>query len=112
MKSSPCNRWHYFVQVIAFVVSCLFFSPVFAGISLSSSQNDDVVVLTAAEKKWLQDNPVIKVGGSPDWTPFNFVNEQGAYAGVASDYLQLVAEKTGLRFDVTIDTWSNSLEKN
>jgi two-component system sensor histidine kinase EvgS len=111
MKSSPCNRWHYFVQVIAFVVSCLFFSPVFAGISLSSSQNDDVVVLTAAEKKWLQDNPVIKVGGSPDWTPFNFVNEQGAYAGVASDYLQLVAEKTGLRFDVTIDTWSNSLEK-
>lgn len=68
-------------------------------------------VLTPEEEAWVSKNPRVIVGGSPDWAPFNFVNEQGAYSGIANDYLQLISNKTGLQFDVLIDTWSHSLKK-
>ncbi len=69
------------------------------------------VKLNAKERIWLKAHPRIHVGGSPDWTPFNFVDQNGRYSGIANDYLTLIAEKTGLTFSVTIDQWSNNLKK-
>jgi len=71
----------------------------------------DAVDLTEQEQQWVKNNPTIFVGGSPDWTPFNFVDEHGQYAGIANEYLQLIANKTGLNFSVSIDSWHNSLQK-
>ena len=76
----------------------------------ASRAGGDKIALTALERTWLQNNPVVAVGGSPDWTPFNFADEKGGYKGIASDYLQLIAERTGLSFDVTIAPWSESLQ--
>jgi len=67
--------------------------------------------LTVAEKAFIEDHPLIKVGGEIDWRPFDFVNEQGQYAGIANDYLQLVSDRTGLRFEVEPDTFSELLRK-
>jgi PAS domain S-box-containing protein len=67
--------------------------------------------LTEAERNWIQDNPVIKVGGQFDWGPFDFVNAQGQYRGIAKDYLDLISERTGLRFEVEPDTWNNLIRK-
>ncbi len=69
----------------------------------------ETIELTPLEKSWLKNNPVVSVGGSPDWTPFNFADETGEYKGIAHDYLQLIAQKTGLSFDITIAPWSESL---
>ncbi|MDT8405620.1 MAG: transporter substrate-binding domain-containing protein [Methylococcales bacterium] len=69
------------------------------------------VVLSPEQKAWLSAHPVVTVGGSPDWTPFNFVDEQGRHQGIAHDYLQLVEQKTGLRFQYQIDLWSHNLAK-
>ena len=69
------------------------------------------VELNLNEINWIKNHPEIRVNGSPDWTPFNFVNSQGQYQGIANDYLNLVAHKTGLQFKVTIDTWHNSLQQ-
>jgi len=69
------------------------------------------IQLTPQEQQWLQQNPIISVGGSPDWTPFNFVNNQGQYSGIASDYLTLIAQKTGLNFNTKIDVWNINLHK-
>ena len=67
--------------------------------------------LTTLEQAWVKQHPQIQVGGSPDWTPFNFVNAKGQYSGIASDYLNLIALKTGLDFEVSINQWHHSLEK-
>jgi len=76
-----------------------------------SSADSITVTLTAKEKAWIKNHPEVFVGGSPDWAPFNFVNKNGEYSGIASDYLNLVAKKTGLTFSVSIDEWSNNLNK-
>ncbi|MEE9345737.1 MAG: transporter substrate-binding domain-containing protein, partial [Methylococcales bacterium] len=69
------------------------------------------VKLSTAEKQWIKQHPETSVGGSPDWTPFNFVEENGKYSGIANDYLILIAKKTGLEFKISIDQWSNNLKK-
>lgn len=82
--------------------------------SLSQAAYEQVseqLELTDQEKIWIKKHPRVSVGGSPDWTPFNFVNKQGQYSGIANDYLNLVSNKTGLTFDVSIDKWSNNLQK-
>ena len=68
-----------------------------------------VVKLTESEKKWLKAHPQIIVGGEQDWPPFDFVDANGKYAGIANDYLNLIASKTGLNFKVKIDQWSHHL---
>ncbi len=67
--------------------------------------------LTRAEQAWIEQHPVIKVGGESDWIPFDFVNEQGKYSGITNEYLQLISESTGLQFDVEIDSFSTLLQK-
>jgi len=69
------------------------------------------VVLTAAEQQWIQQHPHVLVGGESDWPPFDFVNKEGVYNGIANDYLTLISQKTGLNFTVSIDKWSALLEK-
>ncbi|BCG64604.1 MAG: two-component system, NarL family, sensor histidine kinase EvgS [Methyloprofundus sp.] len=69
------------------------------------------VSLTTAEQAWLTKHPIIKVGGGLDWAPFDFVDRDGNYNGIANDYLKLIAAKTGLQFTVTIAQWSHNLQK-
>lgn len=69
------------------------------------------VVLTKQEQEWIKNNPVISVGGGPDWAPFDFVNKEGNYNGIANDYLRLIGEKTGLKFTIVVDKWGKNLKK-
>ncbi len=71
----------------------------------------DQLHLTDAERKWIQKHPVIKVVGEPDWAPFDFVNLNGDYQGIANDYLTLIAKKTGLKFDIKTGIWQSNLDQ-
>ena len=82
-----------------------------SSLAASSKPAFSQLELTPQEQIWIKEHPQIRVGGSPDWTPFNFVNANGQYSGIANDYLKLIALKTGLKFAVYIDQWSNNLEK-
>ena len=66
--------------------------------------------LTEQEKTWMKVHPQIIVGGEQDWPPFDFVDANGKYAGIANDYLNLIAVKTGLNFKIKIDQWSHHLQ--
>ena len=66
--------------------------------------------LTNNEKEWIKEHPIIRVGAGPDWAPVDFV-EDGKYVGIAKDYLDLIAQKTGLKFSYTVDTWNNNIKK-
>jgi two-component system sensor histidine kinase EvgS len=75
---------------------------------LASAQE---LLLTEAERYWIEEHQLIKVGGELDWVPFAFVNEQGEYAGIANDYLELISRQTGLKFEVELDSWNNLIQK-
>jgi len=78
--------------------------------SIPKKENSNIS-LTPAEKAWVKNHPIVSVGGSPDWAPFNFTNKNNEYSGIAHDYLQLIAEKAGLTLDVQIAPWSVNLQK-
>ncbi|MFA5982674.1 MAG: transporter substrate-binding domain-containing protein [Methylococcaceae bacterium] len=69
------------------------------------------IALTKAEQDWLKQHPELRVGGEPDWAPFDFVDESGQYTGITKDYLDLISQKTGLKFTINIATWTKLLEK-
>ena len=73
--------------------------------------SSDEVLLTPKEKAWIEKNKIVKVGGGPDWAPFDFVDLNGKYGGIGKDYLNLISAATGLEFDVKVDKWKNNLQK-
>ncbi|MDR1175241.1 MAG: transporter substrate-binding domain-containing protein, partial [Treponema sp.] len=64
---------------------------------------DSVPDLTEAEKNFIREHPVIRVGIDPAFAPFEFLDGNGNYAGIAPDYLSLIGAKTGLRFEPATD---------
>jgi len=55
-----------------------------------------VLALTPKERAWLEGHREIRLGVDPNWPPFEFYNQQGRYAGMASDYVGIIAKKIGL----------------
>ncbi len=43
---------------------------------------------------------MIRVGVDPGFVPFEFIDENGEYKGIAADYLSLISKKTGLQFEI------------
>ncbi|MBZ0257780.1 transporter substrate-binding domain-containing protein, partial [bacterium] len=67
--------------------------------------------LTDGEKDWLEQNPVIRITGNPDWLPFEAFTENNKHIGIIADYLRLVEKRLGVQFEVVpTASWSESLE--
>ncbi len=70
------------------------------------------ISLTAAEKAWIRDHSTIRIGIDPATPPFEFVDTDGNYGGIASDYIGLLADRLG--FDINIvpsSSWSEVIIK-
>ena len=68
------------------------------------------VTLTPQESEYLKTHPVIKVHNEKSWAPFNF-NENDTPKGLSIDFMNLVAQKTGLKVEyVTGTNWNDFLE--
>ena len=68
------------------------------------------IYLTEEEVQWIKNNPTVLVGGEMDWAPFDFV-ENGTYKGITNDYLNLISQKTGLKFKIITGlTWGELVE--
>ncbi len=78
---------------------------------LQATPDQVSIQLSAEEQTWMINHPHVSVGGLADWPPFDFVDHNGKHSGLAHDYLNLLADKTGLQFKVTIDQWSHQLQK-
>lgn len=67
-------------------------------------------LLTAAEKDWLKDHPVLRVVVDPDYLPFEALDPAGNYYGIGSNYTDLIAERLGVEIKIiSTKTWSESL---
>ncbi len=62
--------------------------------------------LNEEEQAWLQAHPEIRFAVDPDFAPFEWIDSNGNYQGMAADYLALVEKKLGVRFKrIDAKTW-------
>ncbi len=68
--------------------------------------------LTPAEKDWIANHRIIKVGTAANWPPYEFVDNQGKLRGITADYLELLGKRTGIDFQIMRQSsWPETLEK-
>ncbi|MGB5867054.1 MAG: diguanylate cyclase [Arcobacteraceae bacterium] len=75
------------------------------------NKNDFYSRLTLEEKQFIKENPIITIGEQEMFKPINFINTIGMHEGLVHDYLDIISEKTSLRFVSQIDDQSNLLTK-
>ena len=55
--------------------------------------------LSPHEQAWLREHPVIRVAQDPGWPPIEFTDARGAQSGMTAEYLRLVEERLGVKFE-------------
>jgi signal transduction histidine kinase/DNA-binding response OmpR family regulator len=81
-------------------------------ISISPVYADGTVELTEEELAFIEEHPVITLGIDPSFVPFEFIDINGEYSGLANDYIRLLSGKTGLNMvTVTGLTWTEAYEE-
>ena len=67
------------------------------------------VPLTMEEQAFLAAHPVVRAGIDPKFIPYEFMDSDGQYKGVAADVLALICRKTGLQVSVRTDlSWTEA----
>ncbi|MGE4295183.1 MAG: ABC transporter substrate-binding protein [Campylobacterales bacterium] len=83
-----------------FSLSGLVFEPSRAALELSDE-----------ERAFLAAHPVIRMGNDIAWPPFDFVDAEGRHQGLAADYMKLIAQRLGVRFDHVKDLdWASVID--
>ncbi|EKD36416.1 MAG: histidine kinase [uncultured bacterium] len=68
--------------------------------------------LTREEQAWLKEHHRIRISGPQAFPPFQYVDSDGAFKGMASDYILHIAEMVGLEVEIVMDLpWSDILTK-
>jgi len=86
-----------------FIIAFLFF--------VSELYAVQTVDLSKQEQEWIKNNPVVTMGADYSWPPYDFVDKDGQHKGIASDFLKLVSQKSGLKFEVKPGVWSEILQQ-
>jgi len=69
------------------------------------------IQLTEAEQQWLEAHPAIRLAVDIDWSPFEYIDDEYEYVGMAAEYINLVGQKLGIDFDVERDKpWSDVVD--
>ena len=67
--------------------------------------------LTSQEKAFLASHHQIRLGIDPGYPPFEWIDKNGQYQGISSDYIQLIQERLDITFKVMPNlTWTQILE--
>lgn len=69
------------------------------------------VQLTEQELAWLQQNPRIRLAVDQNFAPYEWVDQEGQYQGMVSDYFELLEKKLSVQFEVinSFKTWEEAL---
>ena len=72
------------------------------------NKDDSKLFLTDGEKAFIRDHPIVSMGMLADFSPFSFTS-QGRQAGYTASLLDIISEKTGIKFSYVVDDWSKVL---
>jgi polar amino acid transport system substrate-binding protein len=68
--------------------------------------------LSAEERAWIEQHPVIRIGVNTQAEPISFLDSNGMYRGLSSDYLKLLERRLGVEFSVvSTNDWSGLIDK-
>ena len=97
---------------VCMLILLLFNNACLLAVCAASSDKADAIQLTQAEQAFIEEHPVIYLGVDPTFVPYEFIDSDGTYKGIAADYIDLICERTGLQMVVAEDlTWSEAYEK-
>ena len=66
---------------------------------------------TEKEKQFIAQHPVIHLCIDPEFVPYEFIDSDGKYKGIAADYATILSEKIGIQMIVENDlTWAEGFE--
>ena len=66
--------------------------------------------LSDAQWQWLDDHPTIRLAGDPSFPPIEFSDRDGHTLGIATEYLDIIAETLGINFVYQQnDSWQEAL---
>ena len=68
--------------------------------------------LNEQQRVWTAEHAVIRVGiERSGWPPFDVLDKQGQHRGLSGDYLALLGQRLGLRFEpMLMDDWDSALK--
>jgi ABC-type amino acid transport substrate-binding protein len=93
-------------KLTVLVTMLLMATPVAAQVQTNKeTSNINIIRLTPPEEAWLKKHQTIRVGMSPVMPPLKF-SEKGVIKGIEPDYLNLLSEYTGIRFEYVICDFS------
>lgn len=68
--------------------------------------------LTEEEKAWISVHPVIRIAPDPSFPPIEWFDEENNYKGIAADFMEIIADSLGIKFDVVhCNSWDEVLDK-
>ena len=113
---AACRIFHIILLAVVINMFAAFVIPCHAAEKDININGNDItksgINWTGEELAFMEEHPVIYLGVDPGFVPFEFIDEHGEYKGIAADYLKLVSEKTGLKFEVVKGlTWPEAYEK-
>lgn len=95
---------HYAFRLVLFVLG-------FWGTSAAADRAPEIDIgLTEQEKAWIAAHPVIRAGHDPSFEPYAIYGQKGEIVGVDPDFLEIVARRTGLKFQhMARESWNETL---
>ncbi len=85
----------YFISSFASAFLLIATSVSFYGLA-SAQETPPAFELSSSEKAWLAAHPDIRLAIDIDWAPFEFVDNENQYRGMAAEYIRLVEQRLGI----------------
>lgn len=87
----PKLKWIFLRTVLAVI---------FAGCFLFSAGEGFALQLSPEEDAYLRSLGTVSICVDPDWEPFEQIDQDGAYVGIAADLIRLIGKRVGVTFQV------------
>lgn len=101
--------YKYIRRIIAIICMLLI---LILSMTAQNCSADSLINWTKDEISFIKKNPTIKIGVDPKFVPFEFIDTDGKYKGIAADYISIISEKTGIQFEVAEGlTWNEAYNK-
>ena len=105
----PYSAASFAIRVSTIVCGIVVLLMLIAGVALAQGESK-TVSLTIEERAYLEQLGPITVAPDPDWVPFEHVDADGNFTGIAADLLDLVAQRLGIGFSYVIPAdWDEAL---
>ena len=96
---------------IIFVCLLLIPNSPLAGGATAESGSRTSLGLSTSEKAWLAGHREIRLAIDIDWAPFEFIDNQNQYRGMAAEYIRLVERRLGITLKIDKERpWAKMVE--